>query len=83
MLWRIQSDEVIDDCKRYIGRGFRICCWSSQQAADVGILGTLLLQALFHLVLFVFQALFLYFCKGHPYTFSCFFIKTFLLFVIA
>ena len=83
MLWRIQSDEVIDDCKRYIRRGFRICCWSSQQAADVGILGTLLLRALFHLVPFIFQALFLYFCKGHPCTFqSLFFIKT-LLFVIA
>ena len=37
-----QSDEVIDGCKG-IGRGFRsafVSCTSSQQAADVGILGT-------------------------------------------
>ena len=37
----------------------------------------LLLQALFHLVLFLFHALFLYFCKCHPYTFQFFIYFTF------
>ena len=64
----MQSNEVIDCCKKNGERILQL----SQQAANVGILGTflfgtiihlvpLLLQALINLVLFLFQALFLYY----------------------
>ena len=57
-VWRTQSDEVIDGCKG-MRRSLRICQLHvklSQQAADVGLLGTLHLQALFHLVSLLLQA---------------------------
>ena len=51
MFWRTQFDEVIDGYKR-MGRGFRICCRSSQQAADVGIPGTFIFATIISSCLF-------------------------------
>ena len=80
MFWRTQSDYVIDGCKR----GFRICqCTSSQQVADVGILGTFTFASIVPSCSFTFASI----IPSCSFTFASvittlfiFFIKTFLLY---
>ena len=64
-VWKTQPPMKKLTVLKGMGRGFRICCRSSQKTAEVGK-DFYFCKHKFHLVPLLFQALFIYFCKRHP-----------------